>query len=272
MNDKPMPANWTPETIRRFWNYQGQKVINYNEYFSFQVGQGLVNLLRHTKCLDKGMNVLDFGCGPGFLLEQIVKTDNDCYGFDFSNESVDLVNNKLDGVVNWKGAITGTNLPVAYPSSTFDVVTCIEALEHLLDDMLFGTLEELGRLQSKDGVILITVPFAEKLEENLVYCPFCNIEFHKYQHVRSFDKESLSVMLKKNNYEVLFCENIDLFEFQMKLLSRNNFKLKTVIPLFKHYNNRLKDILSPNIHAETGIKIPRCISGANLCAIARYKK
>ena len=64
------------------------------------------------------------------------------------------------------------------------------------------------------GTLLITTPFAEDLNQESVYCPFCNSEFHKWQHLRSFAIEDMKELLTANGFQIDFCNGIDFKEFQ----------------------------------------------------------
>lgn len=265
MNEKPVTAAWSPESIRRFWNYQGQKTQVETEYFSFQVVDALANLLQRAHATPRQGNILDFGCGPGFLLERLLTSGADCYGFDFSNATVDRVNAKFAAMRNWKGAISSIELPVGYQDNFFDFISCIETLEHLLDEMLPDTLAELSRLLKQDGIAFFTTPFNENLSDSLIYCPFCNHEFHKVQHVRRFTRESITDLLKQYGFEVLYCEAIDLLALQgEKKITRHSFKRAG-----KFFVNTLLDLVAPVAAKDGRLYAPRCAPGPNLCVLAR---
>lgn len=263
MEEQQKGIEWTHESIRRFWNYHGQKPQIDSEYFSFQVGDALVNLLKRANAFPQGGSILDFGCGPGFLLERLLTTNNTCYGFDFSDGTVDRVNRKFFSRKNWEGAISATQLPTSYDASLFDVITCIETLEHLLDDMIPTTLGELHRLLKRNGIVFFTVPSDENLAESSVYCPFCDHEFHKVQHVRSFNNESIAALLSHHGFRICYCQSIDLFELQgNKRITRHN-----VARILKSGINFVLDALSP-LPGSGKYKTPRCSAGPNLCVIA----
>ena len=58
-------------------------------------------------------------------------------------------------------------------------------------------------LLEDDGFLLIMTPYNEDLSKETVYCPCCNHTFHRWQHVRSWNKESLEKELKKHGYKIL---------------------------------------------------------------------
>ncbi|BCS54868.1 class I SAM-dependent methyltransferase [Geobacter sp. SVR] len=267
MEHPPRSATWTPETIRRFWNYTSQKKSIEGEYFSFQVGDALVSLLQRVNAIKGGARVLDFGCGPGFLLEKFLRAGSFCCGFDFSDDSVTSVNQRFKNLKNWEGAVSSTTLPTPFDGALFDIVTCIETLEHLLDEMIPPTLGEIARLLKQDGIVLFTTPYTEDIEARSVYCPFCDNVFHPVQHVRSFDENTLRQLLEQHGFEVLMCRSMDLFELQRnKTSGRPGIK-----SLGRYWFNRIVDVVFPVRIDGTGYHAPRVSGGPNLCAIARKR-
>lgn len=69
-----------------------------------------------------------------------------------------------------------TNLP--FRDCSFDTVFCTELLEHLCDKNLENGLKEIRRVLSERGYLIITVPYKEKLEAQMVLCPKCGARFH----------------------------------------------------------------------------------------------
>jgi|SRR6202162_2919425 len=209
-------SDWTPENIRRLWDWYGTNSHVQPSYFSFLVGYGIVNFLEATGKM-RG-RVLDYGCGPGHLLSHFLKrTILECYGVDSSKESVLKTKNRLGNHANFKEAVAINSWSAPYPDGFFDVITLVETVEHLSNDAAAAVLGEIKRLIKPGGIIMITTPFAENLEVDSIYCPFCNSEFHKWQHMRSFSKESLASLITGLGLTVEFCENMDFGRFQENL-------------------------------------------------------
>jgi ubiquinone/menaquinone biosynthesis C-methylase UbiE len=174
------------------------------------------------------------------------------------------VNRKFSTHRYWKGAISASKLPTAYDESFFDLVTCIETLEHLLDEMIPSTLQELHRLLKPRGIVFLTTPYDENLSESYICCPFCNLEFHKVQHVRSFNRDSIQQLLREYGFNIIYCQNIDLFELQRNKWSNSHYIKKFA----KGEINRILDIVYPLKSSDNKYKIPRCSAGENLCVLA----
>jgi SAM-dependent methyltransferase len=93
--------------------------------------------------------ILDVGCGTGANLEML-KNFGEAEGVDVSDDALEFC--KLKGLKAHKGL--AENLPFA--DESFDVVTALDVVEHLDDDI--AGLKEMRRVMKKDGRSLIFVP------------------------------------------------------------------------------------------------------------------
>lgn len=210
---KRTAEDWTPEAIRRFWEWQAPRPETQKQYFSRQVGRALARVLRLAGGL-RG-EVLDFGCGPGYLLQRMCQGGaTRAYGVDYSPGSVEETRKRLGSERSFGGAEAIDALPTQFPDGKFDAVTCIETVEHLRDGQLGALLAELLRLMKPGGTAMFTTPCSEDLERAQAYCPFCDSEFHNMQHMRVFSPADLHDTLTAAGFDVKFCEGIDLWRFQ----------------------------------------------------------
>jgi SAM-dependent methyltransferase len=109
--------------------------------------------------------LLDAGCGSGRTLDELARYGTAC-GVDMSEEAVAMARGRGHDVR--VGAVEA--LPFA--DATFDVVTCLDVIEHTPDDR--ATLRELLRVTRPGGVLIVTVPAYPSLwswhdEANLHY-------------------------------------------------------------------------------------------------------
>jgi ubiquinone/menaquinone biosynthesis C-methylase UbiE len=208
------PLDWTAEDIANFWDWQSKNAARQQQYFTAVMAPGIVNFLKKNNLL-KG-KLLDYGCGAGHLLEQLVKEkDVALYGLDFSTDSLSATKNKIANAGNVKELVLVNELPGSFNDNMFDIITCIETIEHLQDDQLHATMKELYRIAKSGGKIFITTPFNEDLERNLCFCPFCKSEFHQMQHMQSFDVASLTALAKQYQFEVKYCDHIDIEKWRL---------------------------------------------------------
>lgn len=206
-------SNWTDDVVTRFWDYYALRSRSDADYFSGQVGHGVVHLLRLLSALPRD-RVLDLGCGVGLLLEAFVDAGVSCSGVDSSAESVAATNRRLTGRAGWNGAFLQGSSDARIGLQSFELITCCETLEHLNDAHLVATLQDIQAALRPGGAVLITTPNAEDLTDGQVYCPFCDSEFHHMQHVRSFNRATLTETLTDAGFVVTMCTNMDLTLFQ----------------------------------------------------------
>lgn len=100
-----------------------------------------------------GKKILDLGCGEGVLVEKFRAKNFDIIGADFNYQS---------GFV-YKRPITNTG----FADNSFDVVLCLDVLEHLDFNEQDRALEEIGRILKPNGNLVLTLPnlahFASRL-------------------------------------------------------------------------------------------------------------
>ena len=163
-----------------------------------------------AKKIPKQTNHLDYGCGNGDLLNLLIK-DSKCqyYGLEYSEESAKGVESRMSNFDNWNGCSVLKSFPSDLEAEKFNLITFIETIEHLKDKMLDQTLSEIHRLLKKNGYVVITCPYDENLEDNHVFCPFCNSEFHRMQHMRTFDKTTLPALMETYGFKTVYCQNVN---------------------------------------------------------------
>ncbi len=211
---KKKPEDWTSENIANFWNWQSRHVSRSENYFTAVLSPGIIRFLKKEKLL-KG-KILDYGCGSGHLLELLGKEKMiECYGLDFSADSIAETQRRTKNSPNIKQLILADRLPAPFEGNMFDAITFIETIEHLPDEILYRTLDELYRILKPGGKIFITTPFNEDLDKHMNFCPFCKTEFHHMQHMQSFTVERLNQVMQQHGFTVEFCRNIDIEKFKL---------------------------------------------------------
>lgn len=204
---------WTPENSARMYNWLSRWPAGQDRYFSYQVGAAVVRFL--AALTPVGGNVLDYGCGPGYLLQELLNAGIQCHGMDMSVEAVLAVNTRFAGNPLWRGAALFDGKELPYEDGFFDVVFCVETIEHVLPqymDSLLGSLRRI--LKPRTGVLLMTTPNREKLERNMVYCPECGLVFHKVQHVRSLSVQSLTTLMEDHGFTTALCNATNFEKIQ----------------------------------------------------------
>ena len=204
------PEEWQPENIGRIWEYFSARKDLRANYFAVGQGFHLLTFLRLSEALTTGGLALDYGCGPGGLLDRFVEQGIACMGLDSSEESIRLVNDRYAGQAAWRGAVVSPRPPAPFDNETFDLATCIETVEHLPDEVLPSVLGDIFRLLKPGGFALVTTPNEEDLIKEHTYCPFYNNCYHNYQHMRSLDSNFLKQCLDAQGFAVPFCKGLYL--------------------------------------------------------------
>lgn len=266
---------WTADDITRFWNYWSVRQDHDDWYFSHFYGRGLINAARWYGIL-RG-EVLDYGFARGLLLPRLLEQPVGVAGVEFSAGAVTEAETRNAGRGNWRGAVEATSLPTPLPAGGFDLIYCVEVFEHLLDAWVDPTASELFRLVRPGGYVVVTTPNSEDLERHLTYCPFCEAEFHRVQHLRSVTPDWLGGLLRRHGFQVPFCRGVDLAAFQedLSLPSVTRWSLAEVprmarvtVHRIHHLMLRAHDRISSMPPHRTFDRVARA-SGPHLLAIAR---
>jgi cyclopropane fatty-acyl-phospholipid synthase-like methyltransferase len=208
------PQDWTAADIAAFWDWQSKNANRQQQYFTAVMAPAIVQFIK-KKGLLKG-EVLDYGCGAGHLLEQMLKQPGvNFYGLDFSADSINETTKRTAGKPNLKALVLVDKLPTDFNDEQFNSITLIETIEHLQDETLHETMQELFRILKKNGKIFITTPFNENLDDHLNFCPFCKSEFHHMQHMQSFNVDSLTALAGKYGFNVDDCISMDIEKLKL---------------------------------------------------------
>lgn len=105
--------------------------------------------------LQPGGRFLDIGLGAGQFINAVASTGR----FDAVHGSDPVRFNKYVELDPGIERIDASVADLPYPDGHFDVVTCMEVLEHVPDDIFVAALAELRRVCS--GQLIMTVPFEE---------------------------------------------------------------------------------------------------------------
>lgn len=153
--------------------------------------------------------VLDLGCGPGSFLSVLAeaKPGVRAIGVDIASRQIEYARTEvaakfLDGRIEFRALGPGFGVP-DFPDGAFDVVTCIEVIEHIHPYYAIRMLTEAKRVLKPGGKFLITTPnyrslwpLIEKALERL-----SPVKYHA-QHINQYTPNALVKFLESAGLEV----------------------------------------------------------------------
>ena len=99
-----------------------------------------------------GAAVLDLGCAGGFMAEAIADRGAAVTGIDPAADAVAAARAHAEATGRAITYDTGVGEALPYPDATFDIVVCVDVLEHVSD--LAQVLAEVARVLKPGGVFL----------------------------------------------------------------------------------------------------------------------
>jgi ubiquinone/menaquinone biosynthesis C-methylase UbiE len=110
--------------------------------------------LRKPLADKESLRVLDIGCGTGYLLHflrQHYPLNGEPVGLDISAHALKFCQQR-----GWKDLILGSATSVPLPSNSFDLIICIDTIQHLSPSGADQTaINEFSRLLSKGGLVYL---------------------------------------------------------------------------------------------------------------------
>ena len=174
--------------------------INNNTVHHKYLIKSIENILKNEET--SGTELLDIGCGNGFLTKQISKFYKSAVGIDlsgtgieqaqkFNNEKLEFRNMSLDQMIE--------------EGKKFKFITSFEVIEHqyLPDDFL----NQINKILEDDGKLLISTPYHGYIK-NLLISLLGKHDFHfnplwRHGHIKFFSIKTLSDLLRKCNFKVI---------------------------------------------------------------------
>jgi len=204
----PHDFSWNAESISSFWDETSQEQRTHHLYFTRHYRKNITDFAKLAG-LSSGL-VLDYGAGKGYLAEHLLKEGYEVAGLEFSEQSSKQLNSEFQYFPKWKGCTYANEIPTPLEGNKFSFIFSIETYEHLLEDWIEPYFNELYRLTKIGGRVLISTPFCENLNDQLIICPNCNSRFHRFQHLRSVNSEQLIARVESAGFSTIFCRAIDL--------------------------------------------------------------
>jgi len=140
-------------------------------------------------------SILDVGCGRAWVAKHYLPKGVNVYSLDIS------VTNPAKAIeiypsVNHDG-IVGDSFHLPFTGESIDCIIASEIIEHVINPA--ALVKELFRVVKKDGELIITTPYKEKIIYYL--CIHCNQKTPTNAHLHSFDETKLEGLFSENGLE-----------------------------------------------------------------------
>lgn len=145
-----------------YWN---SPTPNEEEVLRWEIIENFLALVK-SKNESKDFNILDLGCGRGWLTNLLSN-----YGTILGIEPVQAVVNyakKMFPSIEFKCGTTKTLL-LDNDFKKYDLIVTSEVIEHILDDKKGEFIQDISLLLKEEGFLIITTPRKEVQEEWLSY-------------------------------------------------------------------------------------------------------
>lgn len=214
---------WDDTKVARFWDVVSRNKMLMETYFTKMVGKEVIEDIEKEVGI-VGKEVLDYGSGPGYLFESILdlKLRLKYNALEFSKDSIDELKARFEKNSAFDGAYFVNSFPTTI-NKRFDIIICCEVVEHLSEDMLRSFVHEAKNLLKKGGFIYITTPNEEILNLSQVNCPDCGCNFHRWQHVRSWNSNSLTRFMEGNGFKTHVVKTLNYYEGKNQILKIKRF-------------------------------------------------
>lgn len=171
----------------KIWDYFQNEDVTTNAFAGARTRYEFLS--RHIK---PGMRVLNIGVGRGGLEAILLQKGAVVSCLDPSEKSIENLR-ELFGLGD--RAQVGYSQAMPFTDKQFEVVVMSEVIEHLTDEEVRTTLGEVSRVLESGGRFIGTVPADENLLDNQFMCPHCGQTFHRWGHVQTFNRNSLTQIL-----------------------------------------------------------------------------
>jgi SAM-dependent methyltransferase len=148
--------------------------------------QILVDLIDRTIPLPRPARVLDVGCGTGLEMA-LFERYGDVWGVDAEPRMIEACRRR-----GLRHAEVARADRLGYPDDTFDLITCLDSIEHMENDA--AVMRELSRVGRPGSHVCLTVPAGPAL-----FGPFDRLA----GHYRRYSRRSLAALLAGAGYSIV---------------------------------------------------------------------
>ena len=174
-----------------------------------------------------GKSILDIGCGTGDLLKYFKNNNWNAFGIE---PDVDARK-----IAKQKGIDVYTEEEISnFSENQFEVITLWHVLEHVYD--VQKRIDEISHILCKNGILIVALPNYRSYDAKYYgkYWAAWDVPRHLYH----FDRETVSMLFKKNNFNLLSIKPMKFDSYYVSMLSEKYKSGKQ--NLFKAFYHGLK--------------------------------
>ena len=137
------------EVVKANLKFFKAKAVDYNKEEPSYRPENIQRVKKILKNIIKNKtnsNILDIGCGTGFIIDLVKKMNSNVYGIDISPEMLQMVNHQNHKI----GLVIGDTAKIPIQKNFFDLCTAYGFLHHLYD--ITPTIKEAYRCLKKGGI------------------------------------------------------------------------------------------------------------------------
>lgn len=173
-------------------SYFTNKSLQYNQ-FKRRRFESMINNAK----LKKGNTILDAGIGDGELTFMLAsKQLYNVIGIDISSGKIKRLKRLLHKKCLKRQLFQCDVNNIPFQDRSFDCIFCSEVLEHLPEPE--KAISEFHRILKPDGIVIITVPYKEKITYQV--CIHCHKLTPSSGHLHSFNEINLTKLLKISGF------------------------------------------------------------------------
>ena len=193
-------------------------------------------------CRSVNPKVLDIGVGRGEMLSCMKNWGHNYHGIDISPSTIEFCK-KIDLSCE---LVDDTEFWLRDNQNQFDIITCLDVLEHISKDRLIHFLEATRKSLNKDGIAIFQVPNLQS--------PFGYLHhFNDITHISGFVEHSLNQVLLSAGFDkISFYGFEELYEKTTKIVIKKvlRFFYRRIIRFLRTINsNPNPNILDPVFYA-----------------------
>ena len=142
---------------RRVWRRRLKGLIPWPQFVRSPWKKGLIARYKFCQCYAAGKRVLDIPCGVGWGTSLLQGT-HQLVGVDLSQEAIEYARSHYSDKANF---MVGDMRQLPFADESFDLVICLEGIEHVPVDVGKQFIREAKRVLLPSGQIIVTNPLPD---------------------------------------------------------------------------------------------------------------